>query len=280
MTDPVGAKQTRLAPDEETGLQEAPSGLFIQGQKRKLEEQTRLAPDEETTLREAPCGLLMQGDPGTQKSVSLRLDDRSEVVRFCRQFVSLRAVFFVLACFPHWAEWLTRRPWVKTNNRRHPKNPRMGLSQCFPSALMCSETTVISVGQKRVPKICRGTDMLCLISCIDDLLKRVPAMFLCRKGPFFGSGSTRETKMSFEKQSETRSLVLITLGCVQTCFRVPFTGSWIGRPGSPIRKAPTNVRECPSLGRRLLKCARRCHRSFWYQEGFLESHIGYLLTLL
>ncbi|PKI52783.1 hypothetical protein CRG98_026818 [Punica granatum] len=37
--------------------------MFLQssGQKRKLEEQTRLAPDEETTLREAPGGLLMQG---------------------------------------------------------------------------------------------------------------------------------------------------------------------------------------------------------------------------
>ncbi|PKI51890.1 hypothetical protein CRG98_027723 [Punica granatum] len=33
MTDPVGAKQTRLAPDEETGLQEAPGGLLMQGRR-------------------------------------------------------------------------------------------------------------------------------------------------------------------------------------------------------------------------------------------------------
>ncbi|PKI68970.1 hypothetical protein CRG98_010650 [Punica granatum] len=62
-------EQTRISevgsagrPDWQSGL----SGLhrlievaFMRG-KRKLEEQTRLAPDEETTLREAPGGLLMQ----------------------------------------------------------------------------------------------------------------------------------------------------------------------------------------------------------------------------
>ncbi|PKI63565.1 hypothetical protein CRG98_016045 [Punica granatum] len=45
----------------------------------------------------------------------------------------------------------------------------------------------------------------------------------------------------------------------KTCrayFRVPFTCLWIGRPESPVRKASANVRECPGLSRRLLKCAR------------------------
>ncbi|PKI38940.1 hypothetical protein CRG98_040672 [Punica granatum] len=38
-------------------------------------------------------------------------------------------------------------------------------------------------------------------------------------GPFSGSGSTRETKTNSERQSETCSLVLLVLGCVQACFR-------------------------------------------------------------
>ncbi|PKI48598.1 hypothetical protein CRG98_031017 [Punica granatum] len=52
-------------------------------------------------------------------------------------------------------ERLTCRPRLEINNRRRPRNPRMRLSQCFPSVLMCSKTTVISVCQKRVPKTCR-----------------------------------------------------------------------------------------------------------------------------
>ncbi|PKI66974.1 hypothetical protein CRG98_012639 [Punica granatum] len=52
--------------------------------------------------------------------------------------------------------------------------------------------------------------------------------------PFPGSGSTREIKMSSEKQYETCSLVLVTLGCVQACFRVSFIYLWIGRPGIPL----------------------------------------------
>ncbi|OWM84370.1 hypothetical protein CDL15_Pgr021939 [Punica granatum] len=85
--------------------------------------------------------------------------------------------------------------------------------------------------------------------------------------------------MNPETQSESYSVVQMVLGCVQACFRVPFTCPRIGRPGSPFRKASANVQECPGLSRRLLKCPWRCHWSFWYQEGFLESHIGYLLTL-
>ncbi|PKI40452.1 hypothetical protein CRG98_039156 [Punica granatum] len=96
---------------------------------------------------------------------------------------------------------------------------------------------------------------------------------------FFGSGSTWEAKMSSAKQSETCSLVLVTFRCVQTYFRVPFIGSCIGRPRSHVKKASANVRECPSLSRRLLKCTQGCHWSFWYKERFLETHIGYLLTL-
>ncbi|PKI58781.1 hypothetical protein CRG98_020840 [Punica granatum] len=93
--------------------------------------------------------------------------------------------------------------------------------------------------------------------------KWVGKMAWATKGPpFFGSGSTREIKMSSEKQSETCSLVLVTLGCVPACFQVPFICLWIGRPGSPVKKASANVRECPNLSRRLLKCARGRHWSF------------------
>ncbi|PKI68893.1 hypothetical protein CRG98_010748 [Punica granatum] len=80
-------------------------------------------------------------------------------------------------------------------------------------------------------------------------------------------------------QSESCSMVLVVLGCVQACFRVPFTCPRIGHPESPFRKASANVQEYLGLSKRLLKCARRCHWSFWYQVGLLESHIGYLLTL-
>ncbi|OWM65578.1 hypothetical protein CDL15_Pgr023848 [Punica granatum] len=48
-------------------------------------------------------------------------------------------------------------------------------------------------------------------------------------------------------------------GYPSACFRVPFTCPWIGRPRSPVMKASANVRECPGLSRRLLKCAQRCH---------------------
>ncbi|OWM75151.1 hypothetical protein CDL15_Pgr012637 [Punica granatum] len=65
--------------------------------------------------------------------------------------------------------------------------------------------------------------------------------------------------MNSETQSESCSMVLVVLGCVKARFRVPFTCLWIGRPGSPVKKAFANVRECPGLSRRLLKCARRCH---------------------
>ncbi|PKI72243.1 hypothetical protein CRG98_007317 [Punica granatum] len=43
---------------------------------------------------------------------------------------------------------------------------------------------------------------------------------------------------------------------VSACFRVSFIYLWIGYPGSPVRKASANVRECLGLSRRLLKCAR------------------------
>ncbi|PKI58748.1 hypothetical protein CRG98_020855 [Punica granatum] len=87
------------------------------------------------------------GDPGTRKPVLLRLDDRGEVVRFCLLFAPLRDVTLVSACFVLWAERVTCRPQLEIDIWRHPRNPRMGLSQCFSSVLMCSETTVVSVCQ-------------------------------------------------------------------------------------------------------------------------------------
>ncbi|PKI61293.1 hypothetical protein CRG98_018319 [Punica granatum] len=89
-------------------------------------------------------------------------------------------------------ERFTCRPPLEIDIRRRPKNPRTGLSRCFSSVLMCSETTVIFVRQKRVLKACREAFV------------------------------TIET-----------------------------------RPESLVMKASTNVRECPDLSRRLLKCARR-----------------------
>ncbi|PKI58745.1 hypothetical protein CRG98_020852 [Punica granatum] len=97
------------------------------------------------------CYLLKRecsGDPGTRKPVLLRLDDRGEVVCFRRLFTPLRDVSLVSACFVLWAKRFTCRPWLEIDIRRHPRNPRMGLSQCFLSVLICSETTVISVCQK------------------------------------------------------------------------------------------------------------------------------------
>ncbi|PKI70299.1 hypothetical protein CRG98_009291 [Punica granatum] len=44
---------------------------------------------------------------------------------------------------------------VMIGNQRSPRNPRTGLSQCFPNVLMCSETTALFVRKKRVPKACR-----------------------------------------------------------------------------------------------------------------------------
>ncbi|PKI78947.1 hypothetical protein CRG98_000659 [Punica granatum] len=156
-------------------------------------------------LRISECS----GVPGTRKPISLHLDDRSEVVCFCRTFAPLRAVLLVSTCFVLWAERFTCRPRLEIDMRRRPRNPQTRLSQCFPSVLMCSETTVIFVCKKRVPKACR----------------------------------------------EAFVTIKTSLGR-STCFRVPFICSWIGHPGSIVRKASANVQECPGLSRRLLKCTR------------------------
>ncbi|PKI58138.1 hypothetical protein CRG98_021468 [Punica granatum] len=141
----------------------------------------------------------------------------------------------------------------------------LGVSLVF---LMCSETTVISICQKRVLK-----------ACWEAFVTIKTSLGRSKRASFPESGSTWETKMNSETKSESYSMVLVVLGCVQACFRVLFICLWIGRLGSPVRKASANVREYPGLSRSLLKCAQRCHWSFWYQEGFLKSHIGYLLTL-
>ncbi|OWM78319.1 hypothetical protein CDL15_Pgr001040 [Punica granatum] len=119
-----------------------------------LQEVTRIDPICKTKSEEMSKMIGGIG-PKTQKPVLLRLDDRSEVIRFCRLFAPLRAVLLVLACFVLWAKRLTRRPRLEIDNRRRHRNPRTGLSQCFPSILMYSEIAVISICQKRVPKTCR-----------------------------------------------------------------------------------------------------------------------------
>ncbi|PKI64999.1 hypothetical protein CRG98_014584 [Punica granatum] len=155
------------------------------------------------------------GVPGTRKPVSLRLDDRSEVVRFCLSFAPLRAVLLVSAYFVLWPERFTCQPRLEIDIRRRPRNPRTGLFQCFPSVLMCSETTVISVCQKRVPKACRE-----VFVTIETSLER-SSLGVCR--PISGSRlSVRES----------------------------------GLPGALSGKASAEVRGCPGLSRRLLKCAR------------------------
>ncbi|OWM74715.1 hypothetical protein CDL15_Pgr008293 [Punica granatum] len=53
--------------------------------------------------------------------------------------------------------------------------------------------------------------------------------------------------MNSEMQSESCSMVLGVLGCVQACFRVSFTRSWIGRLGSPIRKGVCESSGVPRL---------------------------------
>ncbi|PKI61758.1 hypothetical protein CRG98_017870, partial [Punica granatum] len=84
-------------------------------------------------------------------------------------------------------------------------------------------------------------------------------------------GSHREPSWPI-RDMRTSSTTTYFYGC-----RLLVRGS--GAQGAPIRKASANARECLGSSMRLLKCARRCHWSFWYQEGFLKSHIGYLLTL-
>ncbi|PKI67594.1 hypothetical protein CRG98_012017 [Punica granatum] len=65
---------------------------------------------------------------------------------------------------------------------------------------------------------------------------RSPRRIPFNRGPFSGSGLTRETKRSLERRSETCSMVLVVLRCVRTCFRVPFTCQWIGPPGALLEK--------------------------------------------
>ncbi|PKI56748.1 hypothetical protein CRG98_022852 [Punica granatum] len=79
------------------------------------------------------------------------------------------------------------------------------------------------------------------------VLGRPKRIVQCERVPFSGSGSTRETKMSSEEQSETCSLVLVTLECVQARLRLPFIYSWTGHLGSPVGNEPTNVRGVPQL---------------------------------
>ncbi|PKI34579.1 hypothetical protein CRG98_045030 [Punica granatum] len=163
-------------------------------------------------------------------------------------------------------ERLTSRPRLEIDNWRCPRNPRMGLSQCFPSVLMCSETTVISVCQKRVSKALgvvgsgwyrtristfprmsykrkipceRGTFATGMV------LKKPKWIAQCDQGLSpkpLRSGPTREIMMSSEIQSETYSMVLVTLGCVQAYFRVLFICLWRGRLGSPNKKVSMNIR--------------------------------------
>ncbi|PKI65466.1 hypothetical protein CRG98_014124 [Punica granatum] len=134
-------------------------------------------------------------------------------------------------------ERLTRRPRLETDNRRRLWNPRTELSQCFPSVLMCSETTMISVCQKRVPKACWEAFATIKISLGRLSLFSKPLRSLGLIGPPFPeSRSTREIKIGSEKQSETCSLVLVNLGCVQAYFRVLFIYLWIRRPESPVKK--------------------------------------------
>ncbi|OWM75311.1 hypothetical protein CDL15_Pgr012271 [Punica granatum] len=68
--------------------------------------------------------------------------------------------------------------------------------------------------------------------------------------------------MNPETQSESCSMVLVVLGCMPACFRVPFTCPRIKRPESPFKKVSANVQECPGLSKSLLKWAWRCHWSF------------------
>ncbi|OWM84256.1 hypothetical protein CDL15_Pgr011641 [Punica granatum] len=119
---------------------------------------------------------------------------------------------------------------------------------------------IMQCDQSLSPQPLRSLGLIGMDFVHQRIIKRVSRPCLCVERAYFsGSGLTRETKMNFERQSETCSMVLVVLRCVQACFRVLFTCSWIRRPESPVRKASTNVRECPDLSRRLLKCAQRCH---------------------
>ncbi|PKI36898.1 hypothetical protein CRG98_042713 [Punica granatum] len=74
-------------------------------------------------------------------------------------------------------ERLTRQPRLEIDNQKRPRNPRIELFQCFPSVMMCSETTAISVCQKRVLKVCREAFVT-----IETLLERPNCLqvpFIC-----------------------------------------------------------------------------------------------------
>ncbi|PKI67520.1 hypothetical protein CRG98_012104 [Punica granatum] len=153
MTDPIGAKQTQLAPDKQTDLQEALGGLLMQ------------------------------------------------VDRFCRLFMPLRVVLLVSVCFALWAKWLTRRPRLKIDKRRRPRNPKTGLSQCFPSVLMCSEIVVISVCYKRVPMVCREAFVT-----IETSLGRP---FMYSVGPTVNSDPSFGRVFSYRT---SKAVVMVTVG--------------------------------------------------------------------
>ncbi|PKI77715.1 hypothetical protein CRG98_001899 [Punica granatum] len=126
------------------------------------------------------------GDSGTQKPILLHLDDRSEVVRFCRSFAPLRAVLLVLTCFVLWAERFTCRPRLEIDIQKRLRNPPTRLSQCFPSVLMCSETIVISVCSKQVSKegVCECLGVPRLKKDASDVRPDVPLVILAPRGIF------------------------------------------------------------------------------------------------
>ncbi|PKI65470.1 hypothetical protein CRG98_014128 [Punica granatum] len=140
-------------------------------------------------------------------------------------------------CLDPQEERLTRRPRLETDSRRRLANPRTRLSQCFPrvveSGWCNARTSTFSrmSFERKIPRD-RGSFVVGM------------------KGPLFpGSRSTREMKMGSEKQSETYSLVLVTLGCVQSVLS-NYVFAPIGLP----------VNSDPSLALVRL-CSSRCWRS-------------------
>ncbi|PKI58085.1 hypothetical protein CRG98_021512 [Punica granatum] len=61
--------------------------------------------------------------------------------------------------------------------------------------------------------------------------------------------------MDSETQSDSCSMVRVTLECVQACFRVPFICSWIGPPKGPVRKS---VCECSRVSRIKQETSKMC----------------------
>ncbi|PKI78075.1 hypothetical protein CRG98_001525 [Punica granatum] len=86
------------------------------------------------------------------------------------------------------------------------------------------------------------------------IVRKPKGLVQCDQGLFsqpLGSRSTREIKTASKRHPETCSLVLVTLGCVQVYFQVPFIRLWTGCPDGPVRKVYADIRRVSRLKQKI-----------------------------